>query len=168
MNELQSNAEDKRHYLSMIQGAVLRMSTASTTSKSWLLPVVTAAYGYAVVQSEAGVALLGITAVIAFAALDAHYLRLERAFRALFRKAVAGDVTVYEMNPRPYFHTANGDPADLREENCRWSKVVWSWSVAGFYGVFLIAGLLIVYVVLVKVALERIHGIAHLLPCAFN
>lgn len=165
MNQLESSAEDKRHHLSMIQGAVLRMSTASSTSKSWLLPVVTAAYGYAVAQSEAGVALLGVVAVLVFATLDAHYLRLERAFRGLFRRAVAGEVPLYEMNPRPYFHTANGDPTDLREENCRWSKVVWSWSVAGFHGVFLIAGLLIIGVILAIALAQRLHSVAHLFPC---
>ena len=168
MSVVEVTEEDRRQHLSMIQGAVLRMSTASSTSKSWLLPVVTAAYGYAVVQTQPGVALLGLLAVLVFAALDAHYLRLERAFRALFRRTVLGAVAPYEMNPRPYFRSSNGDADDLREENCRWSKVIWSWSIAGFYGAFAIAGFVIALAGIVIGLSEVVSRILNSVPCLIN
>jgi len=95
--------EDRRKHFDFIQAAVSRMSSSSSTAKGWLLPVVTATYGYAASQRSAEVALLGMAAVGLFAFLDAHYLRQERAFRALYRAAVAGSVAVYEMNNGPYF-----------------------------------------------------------------
>lgn len=109
------------------------MASASSTVKSWLLPVVTATYGYALTQNDDSVAILGMTAVLSFGFLDAHYLRQERAFRALYRAAIDRRVPIYEMNNSVYYGKSNGDDEDEREENCRWQRVLWSWSIAGFY-----------------------------------
>lgn len=165
---VESSAEDRRQHLEMIQAAVLRMSNASSTSKGWLLPVATAAYGYAVVQWSPGVAALGLLAVIIFATLDAHYLRLERAFRALFRRAADGLTAEFDMSPGPYFTAPAGNQADLRDESCGWGKVVWSWSIAGFYGAFAIAGVAIVVGGLLAREIDLIHLLTHSLPCRFN
>src|SRR5215217_3011348 len=53
------------------------MSTASTTTKSWLLPVITAAFGYALTKRADTVALLGVGAGVLFGFLDANYLKQE-------------------------------------------------------------------------------------------
>lgn len=117
----------------MIQQTITRMAASSASAKGWLLPVITAAYGYALTSGSAQVALLGVGAAVLFGTLDTHYLRQERAFRALYRQAVDGHVTTYEMSNAPYFSKPNGDQADERQENCRWIKVLMSWSIAGFY-----------------------------------
>lgn len=135
--------EDRRHHLTLIQTALSRMASSSVSAKSWLLPVVTAAYGFAIVQGNGWVALLGIVAVLLFAVMDAGYLRLERAFRALYRDVAAGRRRDYDMNPRRYLDKINADEDDQREENCRWGKVIWSWSLAGFYGPLIALGFLI-------------------------
>lgn len=142
------DAEDRRKHLEMIQAAVTRMASSSASAKSWLLPVATVAYGYAITDRNVPVALLGLGAVILFGFLDAQYLRLERAFRVLYKKAAFGAVTVFDMNPSPYFNRPNGDEDDQRSENCRWSSVVWSWSLAGFYAPLVLAGGLILWVLL--------------------
>ncbi|WP_127479098.1 hypothetical protein [Nocardioides pantholopis] len=136
-------SEDRRKHIDLIQTAVSRMASASATAKGWLLPVATATYGYALTKDSVSVAILGVLAVVLFGFLDSHYLRQERAFRALYRGAVRGSVPVYELNNRLYYGRANSDANDLREENCRWSKVVFSWSVTGFYGPTLLVGLVI-------------------------
>lgn len=135
--------EDRRAHLQMIQSAVSRMAGASSSSKSWLLPVVSAAYGYALTKNAESAAVVGIGATMLFAVLDAQYLRQERAFRALFRRAVEGSVPVYDMNNRAYYGKPNDDEEDTREENCRWPSVIFSWSLGGFYGPAAGAGLLI-------------------------
>jgi hypothetical protein len=135
--------EDRRKHLDFIQAALSRMSSSSSTAKGWLLPVVTATYGYAATQRAAEVALLGMAAVGLFTFLDAHYLRQERAFRALYRAAVAGTVPVYEMSNAPYFRKPSGDDDDPRAENCTWSAVIKSWSLGGFYGPLLLVGLIV-------------------------
>lgn len=90
------DAEDRRKHLDFIQAVVTRMSAASSTTKGWLLPVVTATYGYAVVNREMSVALLGIAAVLLFAVIDANYLNQERAFRRLYDAvAQGGDIPAF-------------------------------------------------------------------------
>jgi len=135
--------DDRRKHLDFIQAAVSRMSSSSSTAKGWLLPVVTATYGYAVSKRAAEVALLGLAAAGLFAFLDAHYLRQERAFRALYRAAVQGTVATYEMSNGSYFRKPSGGENDQREKNCRWPAVIKSWSLGGFYGPLIVVGLIV-------------------------
>ncbi len=76
--------EDLHKHLDFIQSVVTRMSAASTSTKSWLLPVVTATYGYGMTQNAWSVIALGLGAVLLFMFLDAHYLDREKAYRALY------------------------------------------------------------------------------------
>lgn len=119
------------------------MAAGSGKAKTWLLPIATATYGYAIVQDSWPLALVGVGAAFLFAFIDARYLREERAFRVLFRRAVAGSVPVYEMNSRAYYGKPNGDEEDLRAENCRWRAILPSWSILGFYGPVIAAGLVL-------------------------
>ena len=64
----QRDPEDTRKHLDFIQAIVTRMSAASSTAKAWLLPVVTAAYGYALTQNAESVALLGVGVTVSLAA----------------------------------------------------------------------------------------------------
>lgn len=145
------NADDHRKHLEFIQAIVTRMSSASSTAKGWLLPVVTAAYGYAIVKEARAVALLGVAAVALFALLDANYLRQEKAYRRLY-DAVTRDpncVPRFSLNPA---HADEGPPGhqcwseQLRRFVARWipGPSVWfSWSIAPFYGSFILVGLVI-------------------------
>lgn len=137
------SAEDRRKHLDFVQAAIARMASASSTAKTWLLPVVAATYGYSLAQRSGPVALLGVSAVVLFAFLDASYLRQERAFRALYRSVVAGRATPYNMDNSVFYGKQNGDEDDQREENCQWYNVIWSWSLAGFYLPFTAVGVLI-------------------------
>jgi histidine triad (HIT) family protein len=115
------------------------MSQASASAKTWLLPIVTATFGYAIVASSWGVALLGTLAVVLFALLDANYLKQERAFRKLYDQVAQGSpIPAFAMNPAlasPQGSNVNYWPdwADVR-----------SWAVLPFYGPFLLVGLGIV------------------------
>lgn len=71
--------EDLRKHLDFIQALVSRMSAASSSSKGWLLPVATAAYGFALTKHSGSVGLLGVFAVLVFSYIDANYLKQERA-----------------------------------------------------------------------------------------
>lgn len=149
MSEQGYSDEDRRAHLIMVQGVVTRLAGASASAKGWLLPVVTAAYGYALSQNDVYVALLGLVAVVTFAILDAHYLRQERAFRVLSKKVATGVVTHFDMDVSRYLNKPNGDADDERSLNCTWPKVIWSWSLAGFYGPFAAVGFLVSSLVLV-------------------
>lgn len=128
--------EDKRQHLTMAQSVITRMAQSSASAKSWLLPVVTAAYGYAFTQPSAAVAVLGIVATLVFGMLDIGYLRTERRYRDLYERIAAGDIDVpsYSLNYRK--------PSDTRKssfiEHC---STILTWAVWPFYGAFLVTGI---------------------------
>lgn len=99
--ECNPNHEDLHRHLDFIQAVVARMSAASISTKSWLLPVVTATYGYGMTQNAWSVIALGLGAVLLFMFLDAHYLDREKAYRALY-EAVAGmkGIPLFSLDPR--------------------------------------------------------------------
>jgi histidine triad (HIT) family protein len=131
--------EDRRHHLTFIQSVITRMSLASASAKTWLLPIVTAAYGYALTKNTWSVAALGIGAVLVFGLLDANYLKQERAFRQLYdRVASGGRIPHFSMNP-----TLAASESKRINYWPEWPDIK-SWAVAPVYGPLLIVGLGIV------------------------
>lgn len=135
--------EDKRQHLAFAQNVITRMAQSSSSAKSWLLPVVTAAYGYAFTRPSVAVAVLGIVATIVFGMLDIGYLRTERKYRDLYERIAAGDIDVppYSLNYKK--------PSDT----CRTSflehcSTMITWAVWPFYGAFLITGIVALIAVL--------------------
>lgn len=130
--------EDRRQHLSFIQAVITRMSQASSSSKTWLLPIVTLTFGYAFTKHSTVAAILGVAAVLIFGLLDANYLKQERAFRKLYDSVAAGSaLPSFSMNPTlaaPSGSTSNywPDGDDLR-----------SWAIAPVYGPLLVAGIAI-------------------------
>lgn len=168
--------EDKRKHLDFIQSVVTRMSAASVSAKSWLLPVVTAAYGYGMTQHAWSVVALGLGAGLLFMFLDAHYLDREKAYRALY-DAVAREkgVPLFSLDPRDADRCtqAEGNARDITADEVEeeagggianpvatsprfpvlaaWTPdaSVWkSWAIAPFYGSLILVGLIL----LVRVA----------------
>ena len=146
-----AKAEDVRKHLDFIQAVVTMMSAASANAKAWLLPIVTATYGYALTQHAGTVALLGVLAAGLFGFLDANYLRQEQAYRALYDAVANGtrDVPLFSLDVA---HASDPTP----EPVTRWERTlarlhcwiprgrVWaSWSIAPFYGVLLLVGMAI-------------------------
>ena len=136
--------EDQRKHLEFVQGSLNRMASASSAAKGWLLPVVTATYGYALTKNAVSVAVLGIAAVALFCFLDAHYLRQERAFRALHQAIVSGSLQLYDLNISRYMNSSDNDKCDASAAaGCRWRAVIRSWSIGGFYAPLLVAGAIV-------------------------
>lgn len=140
--------EDRRKHLDFIQAIVTRMSAASSGAKGWLLPVVTATYGFALTQHSRAVTLLGIAAVALFMFLDANYLRQERAYRRLYDTVAMGtrEVPLFSLDPSeaddPVPESLNRRQR-LRIMIGRWFPgwSVWSsWSILPFYGALLFVG----------------------------
>jgi len=131
--------EERRQHLDFVQSAIARMSAASAVAKGWALTIAVATYGYAGTKHSATVALLGIFALLLFAAVDARYLREERKYRLLFDAARSGRVEVYEMNATRYCNTLSGN----QSKSISWSRVIWSWSVRDYYGLILLVGVAI-------------------------
>ena len=149
--------EDRRAHLGYLQATITRMAAASTAAKGWLLPVVTAAYGYGLVK-HSGVVLLGIGAAMLFGFLDAHYLTQEQKFRDLYAKVAKGDqadaVAPFDMNtstlsPPPPAPGGPGWSHGVQNVLRSWvpgRKAAVSWSIAPFYGFIILAGVVLYFV----------------------
>lgn len=136
---IETPGEDRRQHLTFIQNVITRMSQASTSAKTWLLPIVTAAYGYGIAQNRPAAALLGVVAVLVFALLDANYLKQERSFRSLYHEvATGGTIPNFALNP------ALAGAAGPGKNYWPDKRDVWSWSVAPVYGPLALAGILLV------------------------
>lgn len=128
--------EDRRQHLAFVQAVITRMSQASASAKTWLLPVITLTYGYAMKAEQFWVALLGIAAVLIFGTLDANYLKQERAFRKLYDKvASGGDIPAFSLNP------ALAGPGGSKVNYWPDREDIRSWAVAPVYGPLLLAGI---------------------------
>jgi histidine triad (HIT) family protein len=139
-SRVEVSPEDRRQHLAFIQAVITRMSQASATAKSLLLPVVSVTYGFALTQNRGGwIAGLGLLAVLVFGVLDANYLKQERAFRGLYDRVARGaKIPAFAMNPQ-IAAPAKGVRANY------WPDFVdvKSWAIAPIYGPLLIVGLAI-------------------------
>lgn len=161
------NANDSAYlkHLEFIQAIVARMAQSSVQTKSLLLPVIVATYGYGLTQRSVSVSLLGIAAVLLFGYIDASYLRQEQAYRRLYNAVIEGtkEIPLLSLNPYCIDKVAFPVNADLNlaedtelvcEEKSFWKKSgevvkewvfldpkVWlSWSIFPFYFGFLMVG----------------------------
>ena len=166
--------EELHKHLDFIQAVVTRMSAASASTKTWLLPVVTATYGYGMTQNAWSVIALGLVALMLFMFLDAHYLDREKAYRSLY-DAVARNqgIPLFSLDPRDvdrYSQVEDGqkdiapedaeyNPGDTQQvgEKSRFAFLadwklnssVWkSWSITPFYGALIVVGALLLVSVL--------------------
>ena len=113
-----------------MQGVIARMAGNSAYMKTWSVVLVTAAFVFSGLSDEPSwlVGLGGCVPVIAFWAMDAKYLHLERCYIKLYETvANGGSVKPFELNYRPYASSAGSV----------WS-VAWSWSVFWYYGALLV------------------------------
>lgn len=142
------SSDDRRKHLDYIQAVITRQSAASSSTKSWLLPVVTATFGFALTQDSWPLAALGIVSVLLFAYLDANYLRSEKRFRNLYNTVARS----HRMVPDFTLDPSDADDHHMDEilAGTRWRAFVrnyipewgiWkSWSILPFYSALTVIG----------------------------
>jgi histidine triad (HIT) family protein len=147
--EPEVSPEDRRKHLDYIQAVITRQSAASASTKGWLLPVVTAVFGFALTQHVWLLALLGICLIAVFAYVDANYLGSEKAYRALYRTVSRSERMVPRFTLEPT--DAHESPPDDASPSTKWQawcakyipegKVWKSWAIAPFYCAMLLLGI---------------------------
>lgn len=143
--------EETLKHLDLVQAVITRMSSASSSAKSWMMPIVVAAYGYAITEKATGVAALGILTVLLFMYLDANYLRQEQRYRRLYVAVSEGHpLTRFSLDPNevPVPPTGRSEELGPRIPACiaRWmpGRSVWtSWSILPFYTTTVLIGVAI-------------------------
>lgn len=136
------SAEDRRKHLDHLQSVISRQSAASSSTKGWLMPIITATFGIALTQRSALLAAVGLVAIILFAYMDAHYLQNEREFRQLYKSVTQGQESLppFIMDPQDIPGTEHISPKGwgiLRSYSLKRSTLA-SWSIAPFYGILLV------------------------------
>jgi hypothetical protein len=84
-------------HLQMIQAVITRLASQSTTIKGWCVTVTAALLGVGAGSTTPLVAIIAAYVVSTFAVLDAYYLSLERGYRDLYRRTVAGQVDEWSL-----------------------------------------------------------------------
>jgi hypothetical protein len=86
----------------MIQAVVNRLAQNSFQAKSWSVAVVTVILAFTGRTAQPPACALALFPAFCFWVLDAYYLRQERLFRALYRGAIAGEVSAFTLDTSPY------------------------------------------------------------------
>ena len=139
--------ENDRKHLDQIQAIVSRLAGNQFLVKGWALTVAAAVLGYAAThEGQWFVALLGIAVTLAFAGVDAYFLRQERLFRLLWVDAVARPrrVPLYSLNISPYLDRVHYFREMPDENGRRRPGVAMSAPVRGLYGAVLIVAVVII------------------------
>jgi len=90
----------KVEYLSFVQDVITRIAGNSFLIKGWAVTLVSALSAFAAKDADRGIAWVGCGAAVVFAALDATYLGIERAYRDLYEDAVGGKRKDFDMARR--------------------------------------------------------------------
>jgi hypothetical protein len=111
--------------LEMIQRVIARMAQNSFYLKGWCLTVVV---GTLALGQDPLVAALALPAIVLFWALDAYYLRLERAYRCLHRwvaeNRLSSEAELFALNASRFLDN-RGAPI----------RTMGSYSLIWFYGI---------------------------------
>jgi hypothetical protein len=89
--------------LEFLQAIIARMAANSTQMKTWNVGLTTAVIGFVAAKDDhpARAALFTLGPALAFWALDAYYLALERRFRELYTTAIRSGAPSYDLTPAP-------------------------------------------------------------------
>lgn len=150
MNKKITNIEKFQH-LELIQNVILRMSAASSNTKSWLIPVIAGSYAFAITQRSVPVVALGLSCVIIFAYVDAKYLDIEKKYVFLYHLVQSGEETVslYSLDVSRIISKSNGYQLEPISKHLKINtlapskQAIKSWSILPFYAFIFLVGILI-------------------------
>lgn len=121
-------------HLEFIQAVIARLANDSFLMKGWALTVSGAIFGFAASHLSWPIATVGLLPAITFWFLDSYFLRQERLYRSLYNSVARRDpsVSAFSMNPSAY-----------KSVNT-WPRALWSVTLSWFYGVLIVAGLILI------------------------
>ena len=124
---IDSEAASIQTHLGIIQNVIQRMSANSSSCKAWCVSLVAAVLVIVAGKNNSEYAWIALLPTIVFAALDAYYLALEKAFRNSYNNFIAKlhkkqltEEDLYAIDP-------SGNMSHLQV------KALKSFSVWGFY-----------------------------------
>lgn len=112
---------DHHKHMDYVQDVITRLANNSFLTKGWALTLASALVGFAVTQKSAEIALAALVPAATFWLLDTYYLRLERAFRAMYNDIADKTLRDFKIDPQPYL------------ANESWRRAGFSLSLKIFY-----------------------------------
>lgn len=125
--EIDPEAASIQTHLGILQNVIQRMAANSSASKAWCVTLVSAVLVIVAGKGKPDYAYIALLPTVVFAALDAYYLALEKAFRNSYNEFISKlhkrtitENDLYSVAPK-------GNMSSLQ-----WSSLK-SFSVWGFY-----------------------------------
>lgn len=131
--------DGKKEYLQMLQEPICRMSTISAIFKGFAATIVGGISAISYSTTNVGILGLSFLPVLAFAALDIYYLKLERKFRFLF------DQVRLDKHAIDFSIDLTNDPLEIISAKARTWDCIKSPSIYLFYPLMLFV-LIIVFI----------------------
>ena len=125
--DIDPEAASIQTHLGIIQNVIQRMSANSSSSKAWCVSLVTAVLVIVADKGRPEYAWIALLPTVVFAALDAYYLALEKAFRNSYNNFIAKTHKKQLTEEDLYAVVPIGDMSQLQLEALK------SFSVWGFY-----------------------------------
>ena len=119
--------DEKKEYLQMLQEPICRMSTVSAIFKGFAATIVAGLSAISYTSTNEWILVLSFLPVLAFAALDIYYLRLERKYRFLFDQVRMGK---HEVD---FSTELTNDPVEIIRAKARIRDCIKSPSIYLFY-----------------------------------
>ena len=134
--------ENKIKHLEMIENIIQRMSNNSFQLKGWTVTLITIIGTLSAQGSDKRFFVLALIPLLAFWALDAFYLQLERKYKALYKNVILMDNNLidFDMNTKD-IEVDTTEKSSLSYFNC-----LISISEAGFYGAISVAILMLIII----------------------
>jgi hypothetical protein len=135
--------EDRRvKHLEMIQAVIGRLGNDSFLVKGWAVTIVGAFLGFAVSAKNCHLAIAGVIPALLFWGLDAHFLRSERLFRALYDgvRSRRQDIDPFYMAATSHDFVSSLPP----QHASSWWSTLWRPTLAIFYGALLASAVAVV------------------------
>lgn len=125
--DINPDAASIQTHLGIIQNVIQRMASNSSACKAWCVTLVSAILVIVADKGQPNYAYIALLPTFVFAALDAYYLSLEKAFRNSYNEFISKlhnksltEADLYSVAPK-------GDVSKLQWESLK------SFSVWGFY-----------------------------------
>jgi hypothetical protein len=128
-------------HLEFTQSIIARLSNCSFLIKGWALTISTGIFAFAITALDWRISILALVPQLLFWGLDAHFLKLERAYRRLYDGIRRGNAEggILSLDARPHYK----DVGRLR--------LLISGTLSAFYGSLMLVDLILLLMVIWKV-----------------
>lgn len=125
--EIDPNSASIQTHLGILQNVIQRMAANSSASKAWCVTLVSAVLVIVADKGMPDYAYIAFLPAVIFAALDAYYLALEKAFRNSYNDFISKLHNKTLIGIDLYFVAPKGNMSRFQWESLK------SFSVWGFY-----------------------------------